>query len=122
MTSTTFDPIVPLADNARVYLEESAYNGEELLTLGRWIPSEAQRRRLGQTSEWPPSVGVVLGLPLSVVALYVIATNFADYVPLNMPLVGLAIATIVIGVAALASWIPARKAAVVDPLVAMRVD
>jgi ABC-type antimicrobial peptide transport system permease subunit len=67
-------------------------------------------------------LGVILGLPLSVIALYVIASSFADYVPLNMPLVGLAIAAVVIGVASLASWIPARKAAVVDPLVAMRVD
>ena len=67
-------------------------------------------------------LGVICGLPLSVIALYVIATSFADYVPLNMPLVGLAIAAVVVGVASLASWIPARKAAVVDPLVAMRVD
>jgi putative ABC transport system permease protein len=67
-------------------------------------------------------VGVVLGLPLSVVALYLIATQFSKQVPLNMPVVGLTIAVAVVAVAALASWIPARRAAVVDPLVAIRAE
>jgi len=68
-------------------------------------------------------LGVVLGLPLSVVALNFLATNFAESVPpINMPLVGSAIAAVVIAVAALASWIPARKAAGVDPLVAIRTE
>jgi putative ABC transport system permease protein len=67
-------------------------------------------------------VGVVLGLPLSVVALYLIATQFSQQVPLNMPVIGLAIAVAVVAVAALASWIPARRAAVVDPLVAIRAE
>lgn len=67
-------------------------------------------------------LGVVLGLPLSVVALYMIASSFAEMIPLSMPLVGLAIAAVVVAVAALASWIPARKAAVVDPLVAIRAE
>jgi ABC-type lipoprotein release transport system permease subunit len=39
-----------------------------------------------------------------------------------MPLVGLATAAVVVAVAALASWIPARKAAGVDPLVAIRTE
>ena len=39
-----------------------------------------------------------------------------------MPLVGVAIALVLVAVAALASWIPARKAAVVDPLVAIRTE
>ena len=67
-------------------------------------------------------VGLALGLPLSVVALYLIASSFADYVPLNMPLVGVGIALVVVGVASLASWIPARRAAVVDPVVAIRTE
>ncbi len=67
-------------------------------------------------------LGVVLGLPLSVAALYVIVSRFGEQVTINMPLVGVAIALVVVGVAALASWIPARKAAVVDPLVAIRAE
>jgi predicted permease len=67
-------------------------------------------------------VGIVLGLPLSVLALYLLASQFAESMPLNMPIVGLAIALTVVAVASLASWIPARRAAVVDPLVAMRAE
>ena len=67
-------------------------------------------------------LGIVLGLPLSVFALYTLATKFAQTVPLDMPLVGVAVAVAVVGVAAFASWLPARRAAGVDPLVAMRVD
>ncbi|HUQ79492.1 MAG TPA: ABC transporter permease [Gemmatimonadaceae bacterium] len=67
-------------------------------------------------------LGVVLGLPFSVFALYTLATKFATTVPLDMPLVGLAVALAVVGVAAFASWLPARRAAGVDPLVAMRTE
>ena len=67
-------------------------------------------------------LGLVLGLPLSIVALYLIASSFAGQIPLDMPLVGLAIAAVVITVASLASWIPARRAAVIDPLVTMRAE
>ena len=67
-------------------------------------------------------IGVILGLPLSVVALNVIVSQFAAALPVNMPIMGVAIAMTVVGVAALASWIPARKAAVVDPLTAIRAE
>jgi len=67
-------------------------------------------------------LGVVLGLPLRIAAVSMIVSRFGKQVPLNMPLVGAAIALVVVAVAALASWIPARKAAVVDPLVAIRTE
>ena len=67
-------------------------------------------------------LGVVLGLPLSIAAVSVIVSRFGKQVPLNMPLVGVGIALVVVAVAALASWVPARKAAVVDPLVAIRAE
>jgi ABC-type antimicrobial peptide transport system permease subunit len=67
-------------------------------------------------------LGIALGLPLSVVALYLLASNIGGGLSLNMPLTGLAIAAVVVAVASLATWIPARRAAGVDPLVAIRVE
>ena len=67
-------------------------------------------------------LGIVLGVPLSVVALYVLSAELNQRLPLNVPIVGAVIGLSVVGVAALASWIPARRAAVVDPLVAIRAE
>jgi ABC-type antimicrobial peptide transport system permease subunit len=64
----------------------------------------------------------VLGIPLSVAALYVLAAQIGNQLPLNMPIVGAGIAVSVVAVAALASWIPARLAAGVDPVVAIRTE
>ena len=68
------------------------------------------------------ALGVLLGLPLSVAALYAITSSFAQDAPASTPLVGVGIAVIVMGVALVATWLPARRAAGVDPLVAMRVE
>ena len=68
------------------------------------------------------ALGVVLGLPLSVAALYAITSSFAQEMPASTLLVGVGIAVTVMTVALLATWLPARRAAGVDPLVAMRVE
>jgi predicted permease len=65
--------------------------------------------------------GLVLGLPLSAVALQVVQTQL-QLPDLNIPLVGAAIALLVIGVASVATWFPARRAASVDPVIALRAD
>jgi predicted permease len=70
--------------------------------------------------------GLVLGLPLSVVALYALASGIAGE-PLTtlsgvMAMSAGAIAVVVTAVASLATWIPARRAARVDALEAIRVE
>jgi ABC-type lipoprotein release transport system permease subunit len=66
-------------------------------------------------------VGLVIGLPLSMVALRIIS-RWADIVTVSAPLLAAIIATFVMGIAALATWIPARRAAGVDPLSSLRAE
>jgi len=67
-------------------------------------------------------IGLLIGLPLSVAALKVLESQvrMAGIPRVNMPLIASLVALAVIVVASLASWIPARRAAGADPLVALR--
>jgi predicted permease len=69
-------------------------------------------------------LGIVLGLPLSVVAMQLIVSRVAVRYLDTAWLVsgGVVIALLVVVVASLATWIPARRAASVDPLIAIRVE
>jgi ABC-type antimicrobial peptide transport system permease subunit len=64
-------------------------------------------------------LGLLLGLPLSVIALRMLATQ-ARLPQTSALLVGGGIAFAVISVASIATWIPARRAASIDPVSALR--
>ncbi|MBC8088050.1 MAG: ABC transporter permease [Phycisphaerae bacterium] len=66
-------------------------------------------------------IGLAIGLPLSAAILRILATQ-VGFPPTNMLRITVAIAVIVVAVAALATWLPARRAAGVDPLAALRMQ
>jgi predicted permease len=65
--------------------------------------------------------GLVLGLPLSLLALWLF-TRAIGVLPVNTWSVGVAVSFVVLAVGAVANWIPARRAAHVDPILALRVE
>jgi ABC-type antimicrobial peptide transport system permease subunit len=71
------------------------------------------------------AIGLVIGLPLSVAAIRVFLSTIGggiDTPQLNVPEVTVGIALVVISVSSLATWLPARRAARVDPLLALRAE
>jgi ABC-type antimicrobial peptide transport system permease subunit len=71
-------------------------------------------------------LGLVLGLPLSLLALRAVSGEMgatgSEAAALRSPVLAGMITAIVLFVAWLATWIPARHAARVDPLTAVRVE
>lgn len=66
-------------------------------------------------------IGLAIGLPLGAAILRVLASQ-VGFPPTNTVSITTGIAAIVIVVAAFATWLPARRAAGVDPLVALRMQ
>jgi len=66
-------------------------------------------------------IGLTIGLPLGIVVLRFLSTNFLLPFPKASAL-SLLIAPLVLAVTAIATWIPARRAAGVDPLHALRAE
>jgi ABC-type antimicrobial peptide transport system permease subunit len=64
-------------------------------------------------------IGLFIGLPLSAAALRILDAEF-DIPWTGIPAIALATGAVVVAVASLATWLPARKAAGVDPLIALR--
>jgi len=66
-------------------------------------------------------IGLTLGLPLSLLALWLF-TRIIGVLPTNTLTVGVVVTVVVLLVGAVANWIPARRAAHVDPMIALRVE
>jgi predicted permease len=63
--------------------------------------------------------GIVLGVPLAAAALHLIRTTLYGIAPWHAPAFALA-ALLMIAVALVASWLPARRASRVDPMTVLR--
>jgi hypothetical protein len=67
------------------------------------------------------ALGLAIGLPLSMIVTRLIGASLSW--PLtSSPLLGVAIGVVVLGVASVAVWIPARRASTIDPIVALRTE
>ena len=68
-------------------------------------------------------VGLLIGLPITMLAVDVGMKQGVVIVPgFNVALAGFAIALVVVAVAAASTWFPARKAATVDPALALKAE
>ena len=68
-------------------------------------------------------VAMALGLPVSIVALKVgLAMRIVLAPAVDTWLIGIAIAAVLLAVASLATWVPARRASLVDPARTLRTD
>jgi ABC-type antimicrobial peptide transport system permease subunit len=66
-------------------------------------------------------IGVTIGLPVALALVRVIRVLFYGIEP-NDPVTMIGAAVLMIAVAALAAWIPARRAARIDPMEALRYE
>ena len=67
------------------------------------------------------AIGLLIGLPISAVALDVaLKQGVITGLAFNIPLIGLTVSAVVLLVAAAATWLPARKAATVDPALSLK--
>jgi predicted permease len=66
-------------------------------------------------------LGLLLGLPLSILVIRYVSLRLQWPLP-SPPLLGVAIAGVVLAVASLAVWIPSRRASTIEPLVALRAE
>jgi predicted permease len=97
--------------------------GERTREIGVRLAMGAQRedvlRMILRRAAWLTGFGVCTGLVLAFVLAHGVANLLYEVSP-NDPLIFSTITGTVIAVALLASWLPARRAARIDPIVALR--
>jgi ABC-type antimicrobial peptide transport system permease subunit len=97
--------------------------GERTREIGVRLAMGAQRadvlRMILRRAAWLTAAGVLTGLVLAFALAHGVANLLFEVRP-DDPLVFTGITTAVIAVAMLASWLPARRAARIDPMVALR--
>lgn len=67
------------------------------------------------------AIGLAIGLPVTVAGIRLVQANLLGFTLQNVAAVMLVVPVLII-IAALASWLPARRAGRVDPLIALRSD
>jgi len=65
---------------------------------------------------------MMLGLTLSVIVVRLMAALKGDDPPSGLTGLAISIAVLAIAVTVLATWIPSRRAAAIDPLLALRIE
>jgi ABC-type antimicrobial peptide transport system permease subunit len=97
--------------------------GERTREIGVRLAMGARRKDVLQMilkrAGWLTGVGVCAGLVLAFALAHGVANLLREVSP-NDPTVFSAITGVVIAVALLASWLPARRASRIDPIVALR--
>jgi ABC-type antimicrobial peptide transport system permease subunit len=97
--------------------------GERTREIGVRLAMGARRedvlKMILRRAAWLTGTGVCVGLVLAFALAHGVANLLRDVSP-NDPAVFSTITGVVIAVALLASWLPARRASRIDPIVALR--